>query len=53
MDIKQAIQVLIKAALAGRYNDLERLTIDQAVELCSQLEIATKEETPLAPTEEA
>ncbi|MDB4301944.1 hypothetical protein N9924_00105 [bacterium] len=38
MDIKEAIGVLINAALQGRFNDLERSAINQAVKLCSQIE---------------
>lgn len=43
MDVKQAIEVLIKAASLGEYSELEKLVVDQAIDTCSKLQFKEPE----------
>ena len=52
MNIKQAIEVLIKAASTREYSELEKMIVDEALLICSQLQYendekeSSKEEIP-------
>ena len=43
MDIKTAIDTLIQAAQKGSYSNLEQIAVNQAIQVCLQLEIKPKE----------
>lgn len=36
--IKKAIEVLIKAASLGEYSELEKMIVDEAILVCSQIQ---------------
>ena len=38
MNIKQAIEVLMKAASTREYSELEKMIVDEAILICSQLQ---------------
>lgn len=38
MNIKQAIEVLMKAASTREYSELEKMIVDEALLICSQLQ---------------
>lgn len=37
-NIKKAIEVLIKAASLGEYSELEKMIVDEAILVCSQIQ---------------